>query len=292
MEGDFDAGVKYCKEECITVAHKSLYGLLQLHVYVGGCIDFCMTPNFTIEKANNIHLATTRLFPYPQGARTTTYTDAADLKSALLASCAAFPAAQMVWRDGSYHIDGGLTDFQPVIDENTITVSPFYFSDCDIKPSRYVPIWWAFLPPNANETCDWLYGLGFEDGMRYIERRQILQHIRRKETAPGTAALTDTTATTADNSTTTDSTDNTNQTNNRSVASAEGSTITAQNLHAHNQQQTHSQRSGSSTLKAFLKDISQVCRRGRKQEEAHPYDTPRRVRSVPICCTLCVCVVG
>eukprot|EP01037_Dinobryon_pediforme_P034182 gene34182-39979_t len=43
----------------------------------------------------------------------------------------------MVKKNGTWYLDGLWTDFQPILDEKTVTVSPFYFSDCDIKPSRY-----------------------------------------------------------------------------------------------------------------------------------------------------------
>jgi hypothetical protein len=46
---------------------------------------------------------------------------------------------------------------QPVIEGyRNITVSPLYFSQADIKPSRYVPAWWALLPPSDPKTVDWV----------------------------------------------------------------------------------------------------------------------------------------
>ena len=49
----------------------------------------------------------------------------------------------------------------------------FFYSNCDIKPSRYVPLMWAVLPPNCNDTVDWLYNLGFEDGLAYFDRKGL-----------------------------------------------------------------------------------------------------------------------
>jgi hypothetical protein len=92
---------------------------------------------------------------------------------AILASAAAYPLAAFVYRDGSWCADGGLTDFQPVIDDDTLTVSPFYFSNADIKPSRYVPPWWSVIPPKSEDTIDWLYNLGYMDAMSYIDSQQI-----------------------------------------------------------------------------------------------------------------------
>ena len=51
---------------------------------------------------------------------------------------------------GEWVCDGGLSDFKPVIDADTITVSPFYFDYADIKPSRYIPPWWALYPPRTS----------------------------------------------------------------------------------------------------------------------------------------------
>jgi hypothetical protein len=38
-------------------------------------------------------------------------------------------------------MDGGVSDFQPLIDEDTITVSPFYFHRADIKVCVYIYIY-------------------------------------------------------------------------------------------------------------------------------------------------------
>jgi hypothetical protein len=100
----------------------------------------------------------------------------------ILASCAAFPLSPIVYRNNGWYIDGGLSDFQPMIDDDTITVSPFYFSDCDIKPSRYVPVWWSFFPPKDKPTVEWLYKLGWEDCMAYIRSRGIpIDHLAQTQ---------------------------------------------------------------------------------------------------------------
>ena len=93
-----------------------------------------------------------------------------ELKNALLASASAWPFASLVYRNKMWCIDGGLSDFQPLVNEDTITVSPFYFSDADIKPSRYVPLWWSFIPPRSEDTIDWLYALGYEDCVKYCQK--------------------------------------------------------------------------------------------------------------------------
>jgi len=102
-----------------------------------------------------------------------------DLQLSILASCAAFPFGSLVNKQGQWYIDGGWSSFQPVEDENTVTISALYFSDCDIKPSRYVPLWWSFIPTRSKQTVDWLYSLGYEDGIAYFVKRGI--HINEEE---------------------------------------------------------------------------------------------------------------
>jgi predicted acylesterase/phospholipase RssA len=84
------------------------------------------------------------------------------IRQALLASSCFVPFAAPVRLRGSLSVDGGMSEIQPVFEEGerTVTVSPFFFSRADIKPSRYVPVWWVVLPPSNPHTIDWLYDLG------------------------------------------------------------------------------------------------------------------------------------
>lgn len=177
LNGDFDCAVNFCKEECITEAYKggsiNISGLFKIDKYVMDCLDsHGQLNNYTRLKPGDLNIAVTRL-PYLRPEIVSSFTSVEDLRSCILASCAAFPAASIVKRQNHWYIDGGLSDFQPVKDENTVTVSPFYFSACDIKPSRYVPFWWAFMPPKSSDTIDWLYNLGWEDATAYIASRNI-----------------------------------------------------------------------------------------------------------------------
>jgi hypothetical protein len=95
--------------------------------------------------------------------RKSTFSSMEDLKQACLASCCATPIAGFPFRfHGEWIVDGGLLDFQPVLDEHTVTISPFYCMHADIKPSQYVPLWWAVYPPGP-EQIEWLYNLGKHD---------------------------------------------------------------------------------------------------------------------------------
>lgn len=154
-------------------AHGHVSGLFKLGEYVSECIDSHLMPSYKPIEKGKLQIAITKLWPFLQSERIVEHASKEDLKLTLMASIAAFPAAPLVFRKGEWFIDGGLSDFQPIVDENTITVSPFYFSDCDIKPSRYVPLWWCVIPPKSNDTIDWLYALGWDDCMAYIEKRGL-----------------------------------------------------------------------------------------------------------------------
>ena len=131
-EGDFDAAMEFCKDECIPRAFGEVFGLFQLGQYVSDCLDLHLLPKYKPIPAGKLQIASTRL-PWFQHERIVDFSSQIDLKSALLSSAAAFPAASLVQRKSaetgglSWYMDGGLTDFQPIIDESTITVSPFYF---------------------------------------------------------------------------------------------------------------------------------------------------------------------
>lgn len=184
-EGDFDKAVEFCKAECIPRVYNRVLGVFKLHEYVDTCLDHAAgLHNYYKLPPGKLQVAVTSL-PHFKRIHTQSYTSQADLKQCLLASSAAFPFAQLVHLRNELCIDGGFTDFQPLVDENTVTISPFYFSNTDIKPSRYVPLWWALLPPNDNETIDWVYKLGYDDAQSWISNRragsQDVSHITIRE---------------------------------------------------------------------------------------------------------------
>lgn len=172
LEGDFDDAVRFCKDEGIPKAYSGISGLFKLDEYVLKCLDLHLLSKFKDIPPNILQIAVTKLW-FLRPEKVTKFESKQHLIDNLLASSAAFPFASLVKINGSLYIDGGLTDFQPIVDEDTITVSPFYFSDCDIKPSRYVPIWWGVFPPPSNDTIDWLYNLGYHDCISYIHSRGI-----------------------------------------------------------------------------------------------------------------------
>ena len=139
LNGDFDKAVEFCKEDCIPQLRESpFFGLFRLSEYVSACLELYLLPNFKEIPVGHLQVAVTRL-PFLTQERIMKFSSKDDLKQVLLASSAAYPFASLVkLSNNSYYVDGGITDFQPIIDDNTLTVSPFYFSDTDIKPSRLV----------------------------------------------------------------------------------------------------------------------------------------------------------
>jgi hypothetical protein len=171
--GEFDEAIRFCKDYCVPNAYKDIYGLFRLTEFAGKCIELSILPRMKAMPPDGmLQVATTRL-PFFTSERATVHKSAEELVKTLLSSCAAFPFSPLVWREGAWYVDGGFSDFQPIVDEDTITVSPFYFSDCDIKPSRYVPLWWTLMPPTCNDTIDWIYNLGYEDCMAFIAEKGI-----------------------------------------------------------------------------------------------------------------------
>ena len=123
---DFDAAVDFCKQECLPEAHKHFGGLFQVDKYVDAVLDLHVLPHYRPLDAGKLQIAITQL-PSLKAERASEFASPQDLKECLLASCAAFPIASLVYRRGGWCVDGGITDFQPIVDHNTLTVSPFYF---------------------------------------------------------------------------------------------------------------------------------------------------------------------
>ena len=169
FDGDFDRTIELCKAKVIKTAYADLWGLFRLSDYVTMALEaFCNLEKWAeLGNSEKLQIAITQL-PFFNKVRVAHFTSRDDLKKALLASASAFPFASLTWWRGSLCIDGGLTDFQPVVDQNTLRVSPFYFNNADIVPSRYVPLWWGLVPPGNADTIDWLYALGQEDASKYI----------------------------------------------------------------------------------------------------------------------------
>lgn len=123
--------------------------------------------------AGSISVSVTTL-PFFRKKRYTSFRSQAHLKQVLLASCCMSPLAGLPFKlDGEWVMDGGIADYQPRSHDvsSTVTISPFFCSSADIRPSRYVPIWWAFYPPKRADF-EWIFGLGYDDACSWLQRER------------------------------------------------------------------------------------------------------------------------
>ena len=110
--------MRTCKDDCLPRAHSSIRGLFDLARYVSEAVDLaCNLHKWNELEPEQLQIAITRL-PLFNNERATQFTSQEDLKSCLMASAAPFPLAPLVYRRGGWCVDGGLSDFQPIIDEN------------------------------------------------------------------------------------------------------------------------------------------------------------------------------
>jgi len=183
LGGSFEAVLAKCKEELIPECRKDLGGLFKLSEYVSRCLDYA-TDLSQFSKANNKLIIQTTSTPSFKPVRVSQFTSEEDLKTALLASCAVVPFSPLIRRkDGKLYADGGLTDCQPILSDKTVTINPFHYWKADIKPSQYVPIHWAILPPTDASAIDWLFDLGYKDTLRWVLKNGFsCSHGEGKET--------------------------------------------------------------------------------------------------------------
>lgn len=152
---------------CAMRVHADPRQAFNLREFVRECADRCLSEGAHRRCSGRISLAVIDL-PAFTTRRLHTFRSNEHLRDALLASCCMTPLAGWPFRlDGTWALDGGLTDFCPTLSEDAVTVSPFYCSRADIRPSRYVPMRWALYPPSVSAMQE-LFELGFADAHRWI----------------------------------------------------------------------------------------------------------------------------
>ncbi|KAE8914213.1 hypothetical protein PF005_g8859 [Phytophthora fragariae] len=171
---DFDAIRDHVLKNIVPQAHASLGGYFRVRPYLrdtlarhGGLEHF-----ETLNGSQQLTVVYTSLLAL-KSRRATSFESAEHLTETLLASCCAPPIAGLPFKlNGEWVMDGGMFDFQPVYDDKTVTISPFYCVDADIKPSVYVPMWWALIPPGVRDV-EWLFDLGYEDGLKWVAEKGL-----------------------------------------------------------------------------------------------------------------------
>eukprot|EP00192_Tetraselmis_astigmatica_P021811 CAMPEP_0117696298 /NCGR_PEP_ID=MMETSP0804-20121206/28601_1 /TAXON_ID=1074897 /ORGANISM="Tetraselmis astigmatica, Strain CCMP880" /LENGTH=284 /DNA_ID=CAMNT_0005510433 /DNA_START=169 /DNA_END=1023 /DNA_ORIENTATION=+ len=181
MDSDIDDVVKFIMQ-CAVEARSSISGLFRLKKYVSSAISEFQTEDLPEKLKGNYEVSVTQL-PWLRNRRVTSWSNMTEVTASILASSCAVPLAGLpVLVPGlGYCVDGMFSDFQLVKalvlgnsyfayhDDASVTICPFYSSRAHIKPSEYVPIWWAFLPPGPSELWR-VYELGQKDARAWVIR--------------------------------------------------------------------------------------------------------------------------
>ncbi|CAM9643182.1 unnamed protein product, partial [Phaeothamnion confervicola] len=172
VDADLYAAMDYCNNYAIKSCRASLLGHFKITRYMRACL--AASAQITDTKAvalrpGRLQLAVTEV-PSLRCKRITVFPDGESLVRTLQASGAAVPFASPIKIGDTWCVDGGLREFHPELPPSageTVYVSAVYFSRADIKPSRYVPLWWAFFPPGDPATVEWQFDLGYRDALAY-----------------------------------------------------------------------------------------------------------------------------
>ncbi|KAJ0405717.1 hypothetical protein ATCC90586_005875 [Pythium insidiosum] len=174
---DLDSIRSYVLESVVPPAHASWAGPFKVREYLRCTLrDVGQLHRFEeLNASGKLTVVYSSLTSWAS-RRVSSFKSKEHLENSLLASCCAPPIAGMpFFLNGEWVMDGGLFDFQPVFNDKTVTVSPFYCTSADIKPSRYVPMWWALYPPTVRDV-EWLFDLGYEDGLAWVAKTGKAKH--------------------------------------------------------------------------------------------------------------------
>lgn len=94
LDCDFDAALKYCKENCSIDVYKGINGLFKLKEYMSKCTEEFIIPRFKNVKEGLLQITTTKLSTF-EAKRIIKFNNSNELKEALYASSAAFPMAPL-----------------------------------------------------------------------------------------------------------------------------------------------------------------------------------------------------
>eukprot|EP00873_Tetraselmis_striata_P044354 jgi/Tetstr1/464618/TSEL_009372.t1 len=188
MDTDIDEVVRFIVG-CAVTARSSWTGLFHLKEYLRGAIRRFSSEDLPAKLRGNYEVSVTSL-PWLRNRRVKDWADMSEVEAAILASSCAVPFAGLPVRlpGIGYCIDGGVSDFQlaralllgssyfAYHDDASVTVCPFYCSRAHIRPSAYVPVWWAFLPPPPEELWK-VYELGQRDAMAWVAQNHGKNHL-------------------------------------------------------------------------------------------------------------------
>ena len=188
LDIDLDALAEYVFI-CAAKARSSWRGAFLLRDYCRGAItQFCTKDAHKILQGR-FEISITRLFPWYKNLRVNQFPSYEFLVQSLLCSACITPLAGLpMWLPGhGLCFDGGVSDLQllkglarngtfcklhcrKTNPKNLVVVCPFYSSRADIRPSKYVPMWWAFFPPEPYKLKE-LFELGQKDAHTWADKQ-------------------------------------------------------------------------------------------------------------------------
>ena len=188
LDIDLDALAEYVNI-CAAKARSTWRGAFYLRDYCRGAItQFCTKDAHKILQGR-FEISITRLFPWYKNLRVNQFPSYEFLVQSLLCSACITPLAGLpMWLPGhGLCFDGGVSDLQllkglarngtfcklhcrKTNPKNLVVVCPFYSSRADIRPSKYVPMWWAFFPPEPYKLKE-LFELGQKDAHTWADKQ-------------------------------------------------------------------------------------------------------------------------
>ena len=166
---------------CVDRTHGSIVGAFRLRQYVEEIMDNMLPADAFTTIGDRVEVSFSSM-PSFANRRVNIFRDNSHLRQAILASCCMAPLAGMPFRlDGELVYDGAISDWlqnqsfltcpegHAATAAAAVRVTPFWFSRADIRPSQYIPLWWALYPPRRQDF-EWVFELGYRDGSDWVRR--------------------------------------------------------------------------------------------------------------------------
>ena len=201
LDIDLDALAEYAYI-CAAEARASIRGAFKLRDYCRGAITQFCTANAHEILQGRFEVSITRIFPWYKNLRVNNFPTYDFLIQSLMCSACITPLAGFpMWLKGhGLCFDGGVSDFQilkglarngtfcklhcrKTNPKDLVVVCPFYSSRANIRPSKYVPIWWAFYPPPPYKLKE-LFELGQKDAHAWCDKQEEAGSSPEKDDSP------------------------------------------------------------------------------------------------------------
>ena len=184
---------------CASRARSSILGAFQLRYYVQGAFKEFAPANAHELCNNRLEVSITKMTMKGfKNLRLKAFGTFDFFLRALLCSSNIVPLTGLpMWLRGhGLCVDGALTDIQYVSGfkrtgtfsklhcrrkhgRKLIVVSPFYSSRADIKPSKFVPVWWCFFPPEQYKMKI-LFEMAQKDAKNWVKKQKKREEEEQK----------------------------------------------------------------------------------------------------------------